>query len=263
MTVPGSFNTLHINLTRKPFDNLKVRQAVMYAIDRHAVARCADADGRLHGRPAAVRSSRPASRPRSCRRSCTTTTIRKRRKALLAEAGFPDGLDFDSNCSQREDYSSTMLIVQEQLRAVGLRHEPEDRRSHRLSCRQPQRQEHAGDALVELSADPDAALLPAAVVEVRGQVRRQGRRQLQPLRRRHARASTTCSPRRWQATDFNDYVAICKQIELQVLRDLPLIGLSTLSFTVARSARRRSRLSGQERLRALALPPRHQDRLSA
>ena len=38
MTVPGSFNTLHVNLTRKPFDNLKVRQAMMYAIDRHAVA---------------------------------------------------------------------------------------------------------------------------------------------------------------------------------------------------------------------------------
>src|SRR5262249_55464160 len=40
-----------------------------------------------------------------------------------------------------------------------------------------------------------------------------------------------------QATDFNTYVELCKQIELQVLRELPLIGLLTLSFTVARSAR--------------------------
>jgi peptide/nickel transport system substrate-binding protein len=39
------------------------------------------------------------------------------------------------------------------------------------------------------------------------------------------------------ATDYKTYVDTCKQIELQVLRDLPLIGLSTLSFTVARNAR--------------------------
>ena len=58
-----------------------------------------------------------------------------------------------------------MLIVQEQLRAVGLNMNLKIGRSHRLSCRQPQRQEHAGDAFVELSADPDAALSPAAVVE--------------------------------------------------------------------------------------------------
>jgi peptide/nickel transport system substrate-binding protein len=40
-----------------------------------------------------------------------------------------------------------------------------------------------------------------------------------------------------QATDFKTYVDYCKQIELQVLRDLPLIGMSTLSYTVARNAR--------------------------
>jgi len=40
-----------------------------------------------------------------------------------------------------------------------------------------------------------------------------------------------------QATDYKSYVDYCKQIELQVLRDLPLIGMSTLSFTVARNAR--------------------------
>jgi peptide/nickel transport system substrate-binding protein len=40
-----------------------------------------------------------------------------------------------------------------------------------------------------------------------------------------------------QATDFESYVDNCREIELQVLRDLPLIGLSTLSFTVARNPR--------------------------
>ncbi|MNL42755.1 hypothetical protein D3C87_1652320 [compost metagenome] len=39
------------------------------------------------------------------------------------------------------------------------------------------------------------------------------------------------------ATDYETYLETCKQIELQVLRDLPLIGLSTLSFTAVRNAR--------------------------
>ena len=72
-------------------------------------------------------------------------------------------------------------------------------------------------------------------VEVRGQGGRQGRRQLQPLRRRHA-GHRRPAGQGADDHDFEDYVAICKQIELQVLRDLPLIGLSTLSFTVARRA---------------------------
>ena len=37
------------------------------------------------------------------------------------------------------------------------------------------------------------------------------------------------------ATNYETYLDLCKQIELQVLRDLPLIGLSTLSYTIVRS----------------------------
>ncbi len=40
-----------------------------------------------------------------------------------------------------------------------------------------------------------------------------------------------------QATDYDTYLALCKEIELQVLRDLPLIGLSSLGFTAVRAAR--------------------------
>ena len=47
-----------------------------------------------------------------------------------------------------------------------------------------------------------------------------------------------------KATDFEDYEKTCREIELQVLRDLPLIGLSTLSFMVA-GAPSRSRLRGE------------------
>ena len=89
MTVPGSFNTLHINLNRKPFDNIKVRQAMMYAIDRHAVGGCAGADGRLHGRPAA------AFFPAGFKTEELPPELQynydpEKAKALLAEAGFPE-----------------------------------------------------------------------------------------------------------------------------------------------------------------------------
>ncbi len=38
-TAPGSSNHLHINLTRKPFDDVRVRRAVAYAIDRETIAK--------------------------------------------------------------------------------------------------------------------------------------------------------------------------------------------------------------------------------
>ena len=120
MTTPGSFNTLHINLNRKPFDNIRVRQALMYAIDRHAVAEALKPMGGF------MAGLQPDFFPAGFKTEDLPPELQynydpEKAKALLAEAGFPDGFDFDSNCSQREDYSSTMLIVQEQLRAVGFR----------------------------------------------------------------------------------------------------------------------------------------------
>ncbi len=38
VTSPGSFNFLHLNLTRTPLDDIRVRQAIRYAIDSSAIA---------------------------------------------------------------------------------------------------------------------------------------------------------------------------------------------------------------------------------
>lgn len=43
-----------------------------------------------------------------------------RGKALLAEAGLPSGFSMDVFVSEREEYKTNALIIQEQLRKVGI-----------------------------------------------------------------------------------------------------------------------------------------------
>jgi peptide/nickel transport system substrate-binding protein len=235
MTVPGSFNTLHINLTRKPFDNLKVRQAVMYAIDRHAVANALKPMGGF------MAGLQPSFFPAGFKTEELPPELQynydpEKAKALLAEAGFPDGLDFDSNCSQREDYSSTMLIVQEQLRAVGLRMNLKI--GDHTAYHADNRSDKNTLAMHSSSYPPIPTQVYFQQLSSKSEVKSDGKGGGNYSHYGVAMPGIDeLLAKALQATAFDDYVAICKEIELQVLRDLPLIGLSTLSFTVARNAR--------------------------
>ncbi len=116
---PGSFFTLHVNLRIKPFDDLRVRQALFYAIDRKEIAAAMAPFG------AETYGVNPPSFLGSFTAETIPDDIRydldiEKSKALLAEAGFADGLTFDAYTSQREDYSSIALMVQEQLRRAGI-----------------------------------------------------------------------------------------------------------------------------------------------
>jgi peptide/nickel transport system substrate-binding protein len=234
MTVPGSFNTLHINLTREPFDNILVRQALMHAIDRPAVAQAlAPMGGTMLG-------LQPAFFPAGFELEELPEELRypyspERARELLAEAGYPDGISFDANCSQREDYSSTMLIVQEQLRLAGFNMNliigdhtayHADNRSDKNTLAM-----HASSYPPIPTQIYFQQLYSAAEVKADGTgggnyshygVAMPGIDDLleQAL----------------SATDYETYIDLCEQIELQVLRDLPLIGLSTLSYTMMRRA---------------------------
>src|SRR5690606_10213094 len=105
-------------LTRAPFDNLLVRQALMHAIDREAVAAAlAPMGGTMNG-------LQPDFFPAGFKKEELPEELQdnydpEKSRALLAEAGYPDGISFSALCSQREDYSSTMLIVQELIRPAG------------------------------------------------------------------------------------------------------------------------------------------------
>ena len=118
-TRPGSQNIIAFNLTRKPFDDVRVRRAIRFAIDRKVLR---DAYGDLYGDIWAVN---PPEYPGAFQRGQLPDDLQydydpARAKRLLAEAGYPNGLSFETYVSQREDYQSVMLMLQEMLRTVGI-----------------------------------------------------------------------------------------------------------------------------------------------
>ncbi len=234
MTVPGSFNTLHVNLMRPPFDNLKVRQALMHAIDRPAVSQAlAPMGGTMYG-------LQPSFFPAGLTIDDVPEALRypydpEKARALLAEAGFPNGLDFDSNTSQREDYSSTMLIVQEQLRQAGfnMRLNVMDHTAYHAANRSDQNTL----AMHSASYPPIPTQIYFQQLSSPAQVKSDGTGGGNYSHYGVAMPGIDdLLAKALKATQYDEYLDYCLQIELQVLRDLPLIGLSSLSFTVARNA---------------------------
>lgn len=116
---PGSFFSMHVNVTVKPFDDVRVRQALFYAIDRDEITTAiAPLSKRTYG-------INPPSYPGGFTKETIPAEVAynydpAKAKQLLAEAGLPNGFKFDNYTSQREDYQAIMLMIQDQLRRVGI-----------------------------------------------------------------------------------------------------------------------------------------------
>ncbi len=119
VAAPGSLFTMHFNMSRKPLDDIRVRRAFAHAIDRDAIARAMAPISRrtwglnAPGFPGGLTTEQV---PPELRYAFDPA----RARALLAEAGFPNGFTMEAYTSQREDYKSVMLIVQELMRKVGV-----------------------------------------------------------------------------------------------------------------------------------------------
>ena len=118
-TRPGSQNIIAFNLTRKPFDDARVRRAIRFAIDRTVFQQ---AYGDLYGDVWAIN---PPEYPGAFQRGQLPEDLQfdydpAHARRLLAEAGFPKGFSFETYISQREDYQAVMIMIQEMLRAVGI-----------------------------------------------------------------------------------------------------------------------------------------------
>ncbi|RYE88807.1 MAG: ABC transporter substrate-binding protein [Hyphomicrobiales bacterium] len=116
---PGSFFTIQFNVTVKPFDDVRVRQALFYAIDRDEITTAiAPISKRTYG-------LNPPSFPGGFTAETIPPEVAynynpEKAKALLAEAGFPNGFTFKNDTSQREDFSAIMLMIQDQLRRINV-----------------------------------------------------------------------------------------------------------------------------------------------
>lgn len=115
ITTSGGPYVLYINLTKKPFDDIRVRRALAHATDRANL-------GEFIGKElfAAEYSSVPAGYVGH------TENVRKyphdvaRAKALLAEAGFPNGFSTDVIISSSTLYLPVMQVLQAQWKIAGI-----------------------------------------------------------------------------------------------------------------------------------------------
>jgi peptide/nickel transport system substrate-binding protein len=116
---PGAVFAMHINMTRKPLDDLRVREAIAHAIDQRVWTKAyGDFVEPMYGVSpvgaygALTQADVPADWPFTYDPALS--------KKLLAEAGLPNGFPLDVFISEREEYKSNLLIIQEQLRKVGI-----------------------------------------------------------------------------------------------------------------------------------------------
>jgi peptide/nickel transport system substrate-binding protein len=112
---PGELADLHLNMSQKPLDDIRVRQAIAYAVNRPELARWQGKDVTRIAQgpiPAGYLGSTPDV-------DLPQYNLEKA-KALLAEAGYPNGLTLKVIHSQLPSMLGQMQVVQAQLKRAGI-----------------------------------------------------------------------------------------------------------------------------------------------
>ncbi|WP_274425170.1 ABC transporter substrate-binding protein [Chelativorans sp. YIM 93263] len=235
MTNPGSFMTLHINLNQEPFDNPMVRKAIATAIDSAAVANALAP----MGMPTVTLS--PPHYPTGWAREELPEELRydynpDTARQMLADAGFADGISFEANVSQREDYRSTMLIVQELMRPAGI--DMQLNVMDHSAYHGANREDQNTLALHAASYPPVPLDYMSRYLSSGAEVKADGTGGGNYSHYGVAIPGVDDELAQMQvATSFDEYVSIGREIERKVQDDLPVLGVMTLGFTAVRSAR--------------------------
>ena len=112
---PGEEAILHLNMTQKPLDDIRVRQAIAYAVNRQELLRWQGADvSRLPG------SVIPIGNLGYTADNGLPQFNLARAKALLAEAGYPEGLTLKVIHTQLPSMLAEMQVVQAELKRAGI-----------------------------------------------------------------------------------------------------------------------------------------------
>ena len=110
---------VYLNNAAEPFDNIEVRQALFYALDRQMIL-----DILSDGKGVLVGSSMYPAFTKYFREDLVDyySYDPERAKTMLADAGYPDGFDMEITVpSNYKPHMDTAEIVAEQLKAVGIR----------------------------------------------------------------------------------------------------------------------------------------------
>lgn len=235
MTAPGSFNTLFFNLTKDPLQNKLVRQAIAHGINKQLIVDALTPMSRM------VYSLNPPNYPTGFSEEELPEDLRyeynpEKSKALLKEAGFGGGMTIPVNTSKREDYSTQHLIIQEMLRAIDVNI---DLTIMDHSAYHGTNRKNANTLNINSWSLPP---IPLFVYNV------------------YASSAANMNPEgtgggnyshygvemdgvdplldeMLQATSYDGYIAKGREVELKIQEDLPMFGLPTLSYVVARNPR--------------------------
>ena len=124
---PGEQGTLHFNMSMSPLKDIRVRRAIAYALSRDEVVQTI---GPAIGTPAYTEAQQPQGgwmtaaelkqRGQKDKKEYLYETNRAKAKALLKEAGYPNGLTLEFFQTERGEYMIPMQNIQAQLREAGI-----------------------------------------------------------------------------------------------------------------------------------------------
>jgi peptide/nickel transport system substrate-binding protein len=112
---PGELSTLYLNVSKPPLDDLKIRQAIAYAINRDQIVQFKGKDISR-----AAKSVVPIGYLGQSDDVPLLPYDPEKAKALLKEAGHPDGITIHVIHTNLPGMLSMMEVVQAQLRKVGI-----------------------------------------------------------------------------------------------------------------------------------------------
>ena len=112
---PGELSQLNLNVTVKPLDDIRVRQAIAYAVNRPELARWKGRD--VSRMPQSVI---PIGYLGFTADNGLPQHDLDKAKQLLSEAGYPNGLTIRMIHTQLPDMLATMQVVQAQLQKAGI-----------------------------------------------------------------------------------------------------------------------------------------------
>jgi len=112
---PGELSNINLNITKKPLDDIRVRKAIAYAVNRAELVKF---KGELTARAAV--SIIPHDYLGTDEQAPLYPYDPEKAKALLAEAGFANGLTIESIQTSLPPMLNTMQIVQAELKKVGI-----------------------------------------------------------------------------------------------------------------------------------------------